>query len=193
MSDSLLPVITRVIEVFERLNVPYLVGGSIAGMLHGVVRTTLDADIVADLHDDQVEAFSNALAGEFYLDAAGIYDAIKRRRCFNVIHLATMFKIDVFIPRWDDYLREEFTRRKRVTLSISPEQTACVASIEDTILTKLAWYRLGGHVSDRQWRDVIEMLKLHHETLDRAYLDQWAVVLHVQDLLEKASRDAAGE
>ncbi len=60
------------------------------------------------IREDQVESFVNALAEEFYLDAGSIRDAIRYRRCFNVIHLATMFKVDIFIPCWDDYLREEF-------------------------------------------------------------------------------------
>jgi len=111
MSESLSLLILRVTNVLEHLHVPYLIGGSIASMMHGVVRTTLDADIIADLSDDQVEAFVNVLTDEYYVDADSIHDAIKRRRCFNIIHLATMFKIDIFIPCWDGYLREEFKRR----------------------------------------------------------------------------------
>ena len=189
MTDTMTRVLLQLIEVLERLDVPYLVGGSIASMIHGVVRTTLDADIVADLRDDQVKEFSAALADKFYLDAAAIHDAIQSRRCFNIIHLETMFKIDIFIPRWDRYLREEFRRRERLTLSHAPEQIVSVSSREDTILAKLVWYRLGGHVSDRQWRDVLEMLKLHRGQLDLPYLMEWSASLEVHDLLLKAQEE----
>lgn len=143
MASSLMPAILRVTEELERLRIPYFIGGSIASMIHGVVRTTLDADIIADLREDHVGPFTEALAEDFYLDADSIYDAIRRRRCFNVIHLATMFKIDIFIPQWDRYLRGEFARRQLIIITTTPEQAVFVASIEDTILTKPTWYRLG--------------------------------------------------
>jgi hypothetical protein len=184
------PIILRITDLFDRLDVPYLIGGSIASMIHGVIRTTLDADIVADLREDQVESFAGALADEFYLDADSIHDAIRRRRCFNIIHLATMIKVDIFIPEWDDFHREEFKRRQRLAISTTPERMVCVASIEDTILAKLTWFRLGGQVSDRQWRDVIELLKMHGEKLDRSYLDEWAADLQVRDLLERALQES---
>lgn len=193
ISDNLTPVILLVIDVLERLDVPYFIGGSIASMMHGVVRTTLDADIIADIREDQVESFVNALADEFYLDSGSIHDAIRRRRCFNIIHLASMFKIDIFIPCWDAYLREEFQRCEQMALTQFPRQTVRVASVEDTILTKLVWYRLGGHVSERQWRDIIELCKIHHDHLDFAYLDQWALVLQVLELLHQASCDVTHE
>ena len=190
MAENMTPVILQITDVFERLGVPYLIGGSIASMIYGVVRTTLDADIVADLREDQVKSFTDALADEFYLDIDSIRDAIRRRRCFNIIHLATMIKVDIFIPEWDDFHREEFKRRQRIAISSSPERVAYVASIEDTILAKLTWFRLGGHVSDRQWRDVIELLKMHGEKLDLGYLARWAVDLQVQDLLERAMQES---
>lgn len=190
MFEDFLPVLRIITDVFERLHVPYFIGGSVASVVYGVVRMTMDADIIADLREDQVESFVTSLADAFYLDAGSIHDAINRRRCFNVIHLETMFKVDIFIPLWDDYLREEFKRRERVVLSAQSEQTAFVATIEDTILSKLTWYRLGGHVSDRQWRDVIELMKMYQNKLNKDYLDQWAAVLKVSDLLEKALLDS---
>jgi hypothetical protein len=63
--------------------------------------------VVAKLARPHVEAFTSALAGEFYVDADMIRDAIQRRASFNVIHLATMFKADVFIFQGDSWSREE--------------------------------------------------------------------------------------
>ena len=64
------------------------------------------------------------------------------------------------------------------------------ASPEDTVLAKLEWYRKGGEVSDRQWRDLLGVLKVQGETLDRAYLDHWAGELDVSDLLHRALEEA---
>ena len=92
-------VLLSVVAVFERLGIPYLVSGSMASALYGVARSTLDADIVADIRQDQVSALVSALGKEFYADDQMIRDAIKHRGSFNLIHLTTMFKVDVFIRK----------------------------------------------------------------------------------------------
>jgi hypothetical protein len=75
-------------------------------------------------------------------------------------------------------------------IATDPERTAYVASAEDTVLTKLEWYRMGSEVSERQWRDVLGVLKVQAERLDLAYLRRWAAALGVADLLEQALSQA---
>ncbi len=69
---------------------------------------------------------------------------------------------------------------------IEPQVEVSVASAEDTLLAKLEWYRMGGEVSERQWRDVLGALKVQAGALDLEYLHRWASELGVDDLLERA-------
>jgi hypothetical protein len=176
----------RVIEALVDLGVPYLIGGSLASAVHGVARATADADLVADLHLEHAEPLAQALGDAFYVDVEAIRDAIRHRSSFNVIHLETVFKVDVFVNKQRPFDQAQFERRAAQIVATDPERSVYVASAEDTVLTKLEWYRLGNEVSDRQWRDVLGVLKVQGERLDEAYLRRWARALSVEDLLEKA-------
>lgn len=178
-----------VIDALEALNVPYLIGGSFAAAVYGVARMTADADLVADVRFEHVESLSSRLSADFYLDAESIREAIRHRSSFSLIHLKTMFKVDVFLPKPRPYSQAQMERRVQQPLSTEFERRAYFSSAEDSVLSKLEWYRLGGEVSDRQWRDILGIIKMQGERLDLAYLRQWAAALNVADLLEKALRE----
>lgn len=186
MQNEPLAVTLKVTRVLEELEIPYFISGSLASTLHGMVRTTLDADIVAEITLEQVQPFVSALREEFYLDEAMIADAIRHHSSFNLVHLSTMFKVDVFVPQPRPFLQSQLARAQRLPLSPEEDLAARFASPEDTILSKLEWYRLGGEVSERQWRDILGVLKNRAGDLDVDYLRQWASALHVEDLLERA-------
>ena len=180
-----------VTETLEALGVPYLIGGSLASTIHGLVRTTQDTDLVADLRPEHVTPFVQRLGQDFYSDAEVIHEAIRRQSSFNLIHLKSMFKVDIFIIKQRPFDRSQFERRERQVVGDEPEHSAYVATAEDTILTKLEWYRLGGEVSERQWRDVLGILKVQGDRLDLIYLQRWATELKVADLWQKALAEAS--
>jgi len=186
LSEPLL-VVARLARTFEDLAIPYVVGGSLASSLYGIPRATQDVDLVAEIELPQVGALTSSLAGEFYVDAGMIRDAIRRRASFNVIHLATMFKADVFIFRGDAWSHEELSRARCEQFD-TPDGRVTIrfASAEDTLLHKLLWYRLGNEVSDRQWGDILGVLKVQSGLLDREYLEHWARLLNISDLLGRA-------
>jgi hypothetical protein len=190
MQNEPLEVTLKVTAVLDKLAVPYLVGGSLASILHGMVRTTQDADIITEMRQSHLTPFVSALQEEFWLDAEMIAEAIRRRSAFNIIHRETMFKVDVFIPSDRPFLRSQLARAQKQLFDPDTESSAKFATPEDTILAKLEWYRLGNEVSDRQWRDILGVLKVCAGALDLAYLHQWAASLQVSDLLERALQDA---
>lgn len=186
-------VVAELARVFDAIGIRYVVGGSVASSLYGIPRATQDVDLVADVKNSHVDAIVAALTGDFYVDDEMIRDAIKRRASFNVVHLATMFKADVFIMQGDSWSREEMVRARTEEVDVPAGRVAIrFASPEDTLLHKLIWYKLGNQVSDRQWGDILGVLKVQGEALDHGYLDRWAPLLDVSDLLLRAKREQRG-
>jgi hypothetical protein len=190
MISEQIAVTLLVIDALEKLGVRYLIGGSLASAIYGVPRATMDADLVADLRMENAEPLARALASAFYVDAEMIRDAIRQQRSFNVIHLDTAFKVDVFVRKQRAFDESQLARRIKYVVATDPERTAFVASAEDTILAKLEWYRLGGETSERQWHDVLGIVKAQGERLDIGYLREWAAQLGVADLLERVLNEA---
>jgi hypothetical protein len=190
MPNEPIVVTLLVIDALDALGVPYLIGGSLASAVHGVLRATLDTDLVADLRLEHAEPLARALGGTFYVDAESIREAVLHQRSFNVIHLETMFKVDVFVVKKRPFHHSQMERRTAQVIATDPDRTAYVATAEDTILAKLEWYRMGGDVSEQQWRDVLGVMKVQADRLDLAYLRQWAAQLNISDLLERAIKEA---
>lgn len=176
----------QVTAVFERLAVPYFIGGSLASTLYGTVRSTQDSDIVAELSVEKVPAFVSALKDDFYVDDQMVADAVTGRTSFNIIHRESMFKVDVFVSRNRRFEQTQFSRSRKVNLSNRPKRSAVFCSPEDILLAKMEWYRMGGEISERQWRDIDDVLKVQKNSLDIDYLNTMANELGVADLLERA-------
>ena len=186
LNDEPIQVTMQVVDVLEKLGIDYVIGGSLASALHGVARATMDSDIVANFKEEHVVPFVEALKSTFYVDDEMIRDAIRTNRSFNVVHLATLFKVDIFIAKDREFDRLQIGRRSSYLLSAERNENAYVASAEDTILAKLEWYRMGDEVSDRQWKDILGVIKVQAGSLDLEYLRRGANLLKVADLLEKA-------
>ena len=186
-------VMLKVIEALEELNTPYLIGGSYASSAHGIARATMAIDILASIPAKYAGAFAARLEPEFYADEHAIRDAIMAKRSFNVIHLDTGFKVDVFVSKRDPFDLTQLERRRLRIISRDPERSAYLASPEDTILSKLRWYRQTNEKSERQWGDVLGIMSVKAGELDLDYLKQWARELNVSDLLERAFSQSRGE
>jgi len=185
-----LVVALAVAGVFERLGIPYFAGGSLASSLHGEPRSTVDIDLVADLRPDHVAPLLSALQGEYYVSDVAVHEALRFGTSFNAIHLATAVKVDVFIAGQDPFNAERLAHRQRMQVRADPPGELFVDAAEHTVLRKLEWYRRGGEVSERQWRDVLGVLRAQGDRLDRLRLDTWAPRLGVADLLARARREA---
>lgn len=179
-----------VAHVFESLGIRYLIGGSLASSLHGIPRATHDVDLVAEITNRHIPDLVHALQSTFYVDAEMMREAIRYQRSFNLIHLETMFKIDIFILKPDAISQEEMARRQPYQLSEDPEETLFLTSAEDIILHKLVWYQLGGNVSERQWTDVLGVLQVRQQDLDYAYLERVAEQRNVLPLLQQVMAEA---
>jgi hypothetical protein len=180
-------VVLQVTDVLDRLHVTYAVEGVLGSSDYGITRSSLDAHIIADMRLEHVEPFIAALSVDFYADHHMIEDAIERRGSFTLVHYASKFNVDVFIPKLRPFDQMQFKRRRASALSAAFRREVTVTSPEDAILSKLERYRLGGATSEHAWKEVLGLLKVAE--LDMSYLRQWAGDLNVEDLLDKALKE----
>jgi hypothetical protein len=190
-SDDLIDALAPVVEALQRLQVRHYVGGSIASSFHGATRSTMDVDLVAELSEEKITDFVNCFGGEFYLSEAAVREAVKRRSCFNLIHLPSSFKIDIFVSRERPFDDESMRRARLERLGESKSVEVPIATAEDTIISKLERFRLTNEASERQWDDVSRLLKLLGDAADRVYLQRAAKIVGVADLLERLLRQSA--
>ena len=185
---DILDVALLVAGALERCGVAYFLGGSLASSFQGEPRATNDIDLVVALAPSAVGSFITALGPEFDVDGEALERAARERGTWNIIHLPTITKVDLFVLREGAFDQSEFGRRERV--AVRDGRALFVKRAEDTVLRKLLGFRAGGGVSDRQWRDLVEVLRHSRALLDPAYLDAWAAQLDLGALLERARQEA---
>jgi len=164
----------------------YAVVGSVAGMSHGYGRTTIDVDVLAQISAELANEFEERFSGDYYVDAQSIRDAVRWKWSFNLYHFQTGIKIDIFVSKQRPFDELVLERREPEQMDDEAEPAFWVQSAEDLILSKMQWYREGGESSDRQWNDILAVIKVQSFNLDLDYLEKWALELGVKDLKDKA-------
>jgi len=175
-----------VVDVLERLGIPYVIGGSIASAAHGEFRSTNDADVLIELKADQVPGLLEALGPGYYIEESAVLDALSRRGSFNVIDSRGFEKVDLFVSGGSLLDRCQLQNARLMTLPGFESRPVRVTAPEEIVIRKLVWFRSGRHVSDRQWRDVLGVLKVTGASLNREAMASLADASGVLDLLRKA-------
>lgn len=172
----------------DALGVPWVTAGSIASSLHGEPRSTMDVDMVIGLRSQDMEALAKALGNDYYVDVDAMRAAVKSASSFNAVHLASTIKVDFFVTGDDPFEAERLASRLPVEM---PAGVLYVDTAEHTLLRKLEWYRRGGEISERQWRDVQAIARIQGDRLDREQLRRWSGILGVTDLLERVLNETS--
>lgn len=190
-NPDILLAIKPVIKAFEKLAIPYYIGGSIASSLYGIARATMDVDVIADISQSHITDFVNMLSESYYIEEEPIREAINLNSSFNLIHLDSIIKIDVFTHKRDPFNRAAIDRKlKDFLVEGDKESDYYFASPEDIILNKLRWYEMSDRVSERQWLDIIGVIKVQGDFLNKEYLLKWSIFLDVSKLLKDAFSEA---
>jgi hypothetical protein len=183
--ESPLVVLSEITNAFDSLGINYVLVGSMASSIHGEYRASGDIDMVAEIQSEHIGQLVSRLEKTFYIDDLSVRRAIAHGRKFNVIHLSAIFKVDVFAAS-TSLGKQQLARRQLYELDPGMPERVWVATAEDTILAKLHWYRIGGEVSELQWRDVRGIIGTRGDQLDLEYLQRWAGREGLNDLLERA-------
>lgn len=185
-SDILLA-LEPVVNCFEKLRIPYYIGGSFASSAYGIARATADIDMVTQLHKFHIEEIIKELSSDYFIDEPMILEAVITQSSFNILHLATGIKIDIFLLGDSEYSQKTAERIKRDTFNDGTgEVEIYLCSAEDIILNKLLWFKKGNMTSQKQWLDILGVVKVQKGLLDIKYLEYWSAKLEVKDLFNKA-------
>lgn len=190
MSSGAFSALLEFVDVLDELAVDYAVGGSVASSVFGEPRATADIDVLVALYSRHMAPFVQRLQADFYVDESSVRDAVRLRSSFNLIHLPSMDKVDVFLTGRGILDIEQMQRRRPVTIGTDSSRTVFMTAPENIVLRKLDWYRISSGVSERQWRDVAGVIKLQGAALDRGYMEQIAAEAGLTDLLARAFAEA---
>lgn len=175
----------KVIDTLETAGIPYMLGGSFASSFYGIPRATFDADLVVKIDQIAAAGLYAAFKDSFYADQEEIQQAAVTRHSFNLIHLETAFKVDIFPLKEDAYSKEAFSRRVKQPITDDGKTEIFIESPEDVVISKLLWHKLGGEVSANQPADIAGVLKTMAGKLDSVYIQRWAAAMGLQPLLLK--------
>lgn len=188
MTDGIAGPLREIKALLDDAGIPYMVVGSFASMVYGEPRTTQDLDLVIDPVPAALDHFLAHIDREaFYVDPDTARDALRRRGMFNIIDMRSGWKVDLVVRKNRPFSREELARRtdQEILGLVVP-----TASPEDTVIAKLEWAEQGA--SERQLRDVVGILRVRGDALDREYIARWVEALGLEEQWKRARDLEAG-
>ena len=189
MTKGPLDLVRQVAGILDDLDIPYAVGGSMASSLFGEPRMTVDVDIAIRLATDRETGLLERAEAEFYVPVEAARVAMRAHTSFNLLDIPSALKVDLFVLGDGLLDQMQIDRRVRVTIP-EIEGGIWVTSPEVQVLRKLDWYLKGGSASDRQWRDVVGILRTTR-TIDTGSLLEVAREIGLEGLLTDALDQAA--
>lgn len=168
MIDGLLSLLSDITSAFEVLDIPWVLGGSLASSYYGEPRTTMDADIAIVARGENLVSLFDELRGKFYVPEPALSMIGVDGGSFNVVDTVRGVKVDIFVLGDGLLDLNQILRRVRATIPDFPGD-CWITAPEDVVLRKLSWWRDAGE-SDRQWRDLFEVLRSVGHSMDMQYL-----------------------
>ena len=176
--------------ILDRLGIRYAIGGSVASSLISEPRSTVDIDIAVQMTEADVDPLISAVTPTFYVPEAAAREAALTQGTFNLIHQEAALKVDVFVLGTGLLDIRQIERRVLMNIVAQPPTLLWITSPEDQILRKLDWFHTGGSVSERQWSDVVGIIRINDDSLDHEYLTGTAEILELDNLLRLARTQA---
>lgn len=177
----------KVVGVFGKVGIEYMLTGSFVSSLQGEPRSTHDIDFVVSIQLKAVKALVRTFPpSDYHLDEESIIDAISNHGMFNLIDVNTGDKVDFWILTNEPFDRSRFVRRY---IEEVMEMQITVSSPEDTILAKLKWAKLSGG-SEKQFTDALRVYEVQFKKLNMDYLEHWAKELGVEPMLQRIWKEA---
>lgn len=172
--------------IFETLNIPYYITGGVCAIAYGDPRTTRDLDVVVEIERSDIMRLVTQLEAEgFYCPSGAVSDIQSgRARVLSVTHIQLVLNADIVLNADTAFDRSKMARRRLEAIGLDASEQFWLASPEDVILAKLLWGQRSQ--SEKQWRDVLGVLKVQGDSLDFAYLSHWATQLNLTELLQRA-------
>ncbi len=185
MTDGPIALVRRMAEILDDLGIRYALGGSMASSILGEPRSTVDVDIAIELDETAGDALLERVVGDYYVPIESARRAIRSRSSFNLVDTDRALKVDLVVL--GDGLLDRMQIERRVLIEVPGAATGIwVTAVEDQVLRKLDSYRAGDRGSDRQWRDVVGLLRIHGDEVDLDYLRTSAVSLGLAEDLAAA-------
>lgn len=173
-------VLKDVTERFEKLEIPYMLSGSMAMISYAMMRMTNDIDIVIEAKSEDAEKIIKEFEADYYVPQNRVKDAIYSQNMFNLLHQTKIVKIDCVLRKDSEFQKLAFSNRRKIKFT---EFDVWTISRDDLILSKLNWAKKSR--SEMQMRDVASIIRNGY---DKEYVELWAEKLGVTDLLEECHK-----